>query len=189
MVHALFAEWVDTAKVDIGRWCLAHALDNDGWVGFEDDAVVYNLIHGEGYKVVALNDGALVDGGLEEEVQGITEGKDGVVEQYFVFFDAADEVEHHVAFGFVEDAVFGDQSCSLPTSWIHAKAYIRPSNSRMSPVCFAVFSSSAFSKAFCDFRSGYGFFDEAEKKGQSVVANIKVARAAIRVFCPGAVVP
>lgn len=164
MVHALFAEWIDAAKVDIGRWCLAHALDNDGRVGLEDDAVVYNLIYGEGHKIVALNDGALVDGGLEEEVQGVAEGKDGVVEQYFVLFDAADEVEHHVAFGFVEDAVLRDQSRSLPTSIKNTKTYIRPSKSRMSPVCFAVFSSSAFSKAFCDFRSGYGFFDEAEKK-------------------------
>lgn len=113
MIHALFAEWIDTAQVDIGRRRLAHALHDDGRVGLEDDAVVYNLIYGEGYKVVALDDGALVDGGLEEEVQGIAEGEDGVVEQDFVLFDTADEVEHHVAFGFVEDAIFGDQSLCL----------------------------------------------------------------------------
>lgn len=164
MVHALFTEWIDTAQVDIGRGCLAHALDNDGGVRLEDNAVVYNLIYGKGYKVVALDDGALVDGGLEEEMQGIAESKDGVVEQDFVLFDAADEVEHHVAFGFVEDTINGDQSlcsCCFTHTHTHVKTYIRPSNSRMSPVCFAVFSSSAFSKAFCDFRSGYGFFDEA----------------------------
>lgn len=114
MVYALFAERIDTAQVDISRGCLAHALDDDGRVGLEDDAVVYNLIYGEGYKVVALDDGALVDGGLEEEVQGIAEGEDGVVEQHFVLFDATNEVEHDIAFGFVEDAVFGDQSLFSP---------------------------------------------------------------------------
>lgn len=114
MVYTLFAEWIDTAQVDIGRGCLAHTLDNDGRVGLEDNSVVHNLIYGEGYEIVALDDGALVDGGLEEEVQGIAESEYGVVEQDFVLFDAADEVEHHVAFGFVEDAVLGDQSLFSP---------------------------------------------------------------------------
>lgn len=112
MVHTLFAERIDTAQVDIRCWGLAHALNNDGGVGLEDDAVVYNLIHGEGHEVIALNDGALVDGGLEEQVQGVAEGENGVVEQHFVLLDAANEVEHYIAFGFVEDAVLVNQPLS-----------------------------------------------------------------------------
>jgi hypothetical protein len=40
----------------------ADALHDDGGVGLEDDAVVDDFVDGEGYQVVVLDDGSLVDG-------------------------------------------------------------------------------------------------------------------------------
>lgn len=110
MVDALFTERIDAAQSDISRWGLAHALDDDGGVGLEDDAVVYDLIHGERHEVVALDDGALVDRGLEEQMKGVAKGEDGVVKQDLVLLDAANEVEHYIALRFVEHAACVHQS-------------------------------------------------------------------------------
>jgi hypothetical protein len=61
LVHALFAE-VDASYGDVLCRGLADALDDDGGVGFEDDAVVDDLVDGECDEVVVLNDCSLVDG-------------------------------------------------------------------------------------------------------------------------------
>jgi hypothetical protein len=60
VVDALLAE-VDPANVDVLRRRSAHSLDDNGGVRFQDDAVVDNLIDGEGDEVVVFDNGALVD--------------------------------------------------------------------------------------------------------------------------------
>lgn len=71
VVDTLFAE-VDAAEVDILRRRLAHSLNDDGGVGFENDAVVDDLVNSEGNEVVVFNDCALVDG-LPREVLVLVE--------------------------------------------------------------------------------------------------------------------
>lgn len=61
VVDALLAE-IDATDLDVLCGGLAHALDDDGGVGFEDDAIVNDLINGEGDEVVVFDDGALVNG-------------------------------------------------------------------------------------------------------------------------------
>lgn len=60
VVDTLFAE-VDAAEVHVLRRRLADSLHDDGRVGLEDDAVVNDLVNGEGDKVVVLDDCALID--------------------------------------------------------------------------------------------------------------------------------
>jgi hypothetical protein len=59
VVDTLFTE-VDAAHGDILRRSLADSLDDDGGVGLEDDAVVDDLVYGEGDKVVVLDDRSFV---------------------------------------------------------------------------------------------------------------------------------
>lgn len=61
VVDALLTE-IDAANLDILSGCLAHALNDDCGIGFEDDAVVNNLIDCEGNEIVVLDNGALVNG-------------------------------------------------------------------------------------------------------------------------------
>lgn len=98
VVDTLFAKGVDATEVHVLRRRLAHPLHNDGRVCLKDDAVVDDLVHRQRHEIVALDDGALVDRGLEKEVQGVAEGEDGVVQEDFVLVEAADEIDHDVAF-------------------------------------------------------------------------------------------
>lgn len=43
-------------------------MADDGGVGLEDDAVVYDLVDGEGYEVVVFDECALVDGRSAEKL-------------------------------------------------------------------------------------------------------------------------
>jgi hypothetical protein len=125
IIDTLFTE-VDAADLDILSGCFAHALDDDSGIGLEDNAVVDDLVNGEGDKVVVLDNGALVNGLpsiglaqgcpiagqivpvgagsiLEEEVKRVTERKDSVVEQNLVLVDVADNVHHNVGLVLVQN--------------------------------------------------------------------------------------
>lgn len=125
VVDTLFTE-VDAANLDILSRSFAHALDNDSGVGLEDNAVIDDLVNGEGDKVVVLDNGALVDGLpriglvqgspvadqsaperarsiLEEKMQRVTERKNSVVEQNLVLVDVADDVHHNVGLVLVQN--------------------------------------------------------------------------------------
>lgn len=52
---------VDAAEVDVLGRGAADALNDDGGVRLEDNAVVDNLVNGQRYQVVVLDDGAAVD--------------------------------------------------------------------------------------------------------------------------------
>lgn len=60
VVDALLAE-VDAADGGVLGGSAADALDDNGGIRLEDDAVVDNLVDGERDEVVVLDDGALVD--------------------------------------------------------------------------------------------------------------------------------
>ena len=53
---------VDAAHGHILRRRPADSLDDDGGIGFKDDAVVDDFVDGKGHEVVVLDDGSLVDG-------------------------------------------------------------------------------------------------------------------------------
>lgn len=97
VVHALLGEGVDTPQVGVLIWRLGAPLHDDSRVRLQDHTIINNLVDGEGDEVVVLDDGALVDRLLEEEVEGVAEGEEDVVEEDFVFFDAADDVDCHVS--------------------------------------------------------------------------------------------
>lgn len=60
VVDTLFAE-INTADLEVLGRCAADALDNNRGVGLEDDAVVDNLVNGEGNQVIVFDNGTLID--------------------------------------------------------------------------------------------------------------------------------
>lgn len=110
----MFAE-VDPANGQVLRRGSTDALHNNGGVGFEDDAVVDNLVDGKGDEVVVFNNGPLVNRLLEQEMQRVANRQDRVVQQDFVFLQAADDVQHDIRLELVQDdaVVVEDNVASL----------------------------------------------------------------------------
>jgi hypothetical protein len=105
------------------RWAGDSAGD-DYRVGLEDDAVVDDLVDGEGGQVVVLDEGALVDGVpvartvsgnaracrgdgrdclLQEDVQAVPQREHDVIQHDLVLVCGTNDVKHHVTLGLVDD--------------------------------------------------------------------------------------